>query len=1812
MKRGSGWLLSAITFIVLAIMTGTSFAADVSGLVNYSGTQHARIYLALKPLIGNTPSLGVSIPDPNPLPPSSPPPNAGRFTIRGVPDGTYTLQAFMDVSGQQTFHPGYPGSLQQIVVAGNQSGVAVTLTDTQASTNTPPDFYVSPGNGQALVMWDLPHDQDGWITPEFLKIYWSTDPDVLGTYAGLGGSSGPIPASDRNDISFRTGFEPGATIYFAMTAFEAGGGESAPATSCNGGNAPCAVVMTAPGGGHAVSGGVFIGQQASPSAIVVIASEGAGAYFTRIANPLPLQANPFSLNGVPDGNYKVYVILDKNDNGIIDPDDLVLPENSAPTITVNGADLTGIAATLPAPMANAFATVQTIHQLDDSMMENYSQNFTVEGYGKTPVNAAIDGGTHLSGPVDLAVTEWGTFEHWASTAPNIPAVGNSYSFSVVYDDGTTETINAGVSAVLNEFPIPVSPLGHTPYAAVPVFSWTPASPAPAYPYTYSLVLRGLTTNAFWEMKQIVPSQTEVTYNQNGWADSPELVDNASYTWAIAATDGFGNRAIRVADFSFGSGGGGGIPAVYASISGIVVDASGAGIAGVLVTVYDMSHNSRGSVATGTDGSYSVNGLAAGTYKVDFWDYTSTTNPYERKWYGNAADFASAAEVPVAQAEAVGSIDIQLARLGAVAGTVTADNDGAPLANVQVVVYDENNNWARSTTTDAAGGYSIGGLAAGEYAVYFDGLATGYFTKWHSDAADFDSATLETVADEETVTVDAALERAGSISGRLTDADSGAGIANVWVYAYQVSEFGPMWAGYAYTDDSGNYSVYGLGTGSYQVKFEDYQSGHVARWYDRQADQATAQAVPVTTGQDTPGINAALALGASIAGTLTSEAGLPLYYAAVQVYDVNQQIVASGGTDNSGNYSIRGLPGGNYRLHFDGMYGGYLPEWYDNAATFAAAAPISVTAPTALSGFNAVLASAGSISGTVRDGVGNVIPNVMVTAYDPVNVSKGSAWTDQSGSYILGGLAAGDYKVSFSGYGYKPEWHADAADFSGAALVSVTPSAAATVDAVLTRLGRVTGTVTAENGGAPLANIQVVVYGENNSWGASTTTDAAGGYSIVVPAAGNCKVYFDGLAAGYFAEWHSDAADFESARLVQIADEGVVTIDAALGKAGSISGRLTDADSGAGIAGATVTVYQDPAVGQMWGGYAFTDDNGYYTVNGLSTGSYKVRFEDYLNGHLARWYDNQADQTTGQAVPATAGQDTPGINAALTMGASIAGALTNESGVPLVYISVMVYDANQQVVSSGLTDYSGNYIVQGLPTGSYRLHFETLMSGRYVPEWYNDAATFAGAAPISVTAPSALSGYDVVLAQTQVAKPGSISVTAGGTPGNYSVSWAASATEGVTYTLQESADPNFGTLTETVNAVSPVTVIGKTAGTYYYRVKAVKADFADSGWVSGSCVVTIQVAKPGWIWTPATSSDGAIYATWGASSTPGVIYVLEEANNTSFTGAVEVYRGTGLRTSLIVGHANGNWYMRVKAVVGYLDSIWVVSTGEAVAIQAKTPSWIWTPVTSTDGAIYATWGSSAAPGVIYVLEEANNSSFTGAVEVYRGTALRSPLMEGHANATWYMRVKAVVVGCLDSAWVISTGETVAVQTKTPSWIWTPVTSTDGAIYATWGSSASSGVTYVLEEANNSSFIGAVEVYRGNALRSQLIGGHANGTWYMRVKAVAVGCLDSAWAVSSGENVAVQAKTPSWIWTPATNSNGSVYATWVTSATPGVTYVVQEANNLDFTNAVEVYSGTALRSPVTSGHATGTWYLRVKATASAYIDSPWVVSTGCVVP
>jgi subtilisin family serine protease len=142
--------------------------------------------------------------------------------------------------------------------------------------------------------------------------------------------------------------------------------------------------------------------------------------------------------------------------------------------------------------------------------------------------------------------------------------------------------------------------------------------------------------------------------------------------------------------------------------------------------------------------------------------------------------------------------------------------------------------------------------------------------------------------------------------------------------------------------------------------------------------------------------------------------------------------------------------------------------------------------------------------------------------------------------------------------------------------------------------------------------------------------------------------------------------------------------------------------------------------------------------------------------------------------------------------------------------------------------------------------------------------------------------------------------------------------------------------------------------------------AEAKWVSltGMGVTPLSGHEPGPLLVPASDTDGAYVVSWGAPSTAGVTYVLEEATNPSFTvGRRVVYEGPGL-SAAISGRGGLTYYYRVKSkLVGYTDSVWVTGGNGCVVTLPAVTSVALTPSVASPATVGAavTFAAAAAGG-----------------------------------------------------------------------------------------------------------------------------------------------------------------------------------------------------------------------------------------------------------
>jgi uncharacterized repeat protein (TIGR02543 family) len=301
------------------------------------------------------------------------------------------------------------------------------------------------------------------------------------------------------------------------------------------------------------------------------------------------------------------------------------------------------------------------------------------------------------------------------------------------------------------------------------------------------------------------------------------------------------------------------------------------------------------------------------------------------------------------------------------------------------------------------------------------------------------------------------------------------------------------------------------------------------------------------------------------------------------------------------------------------------------------------------------------------------------------------------------------------------------------------------------IGYVEGRVT-DPQGAGIENAYVELYQEPLNWNYNfplITTDADGRFKIgYFP--GNYTVrfnmYYDYHRDPIFPDVNYLGVIFNAGEVIPIVAGSTVSgINATLEPGGTIAGRVLD-PSGTPLNLETVYAYNSNNIRLS---ADFTDENGYYSIERLRTGNYKVRFR-MSNLFSYEWFDDVYSFEDGLPVAVESGQTTPNIDARLadwadTQG-SISGRVTDSSGSPIPGVSVNAYDGSTYLAYTAYTDENGEYGLHRLAPGPIRIFFNaSAVDGLYVSEYYPDKATLPEATPVLALAGQTVSGIDAQLA-----------------------------------------------------------------------------------------------------------------------------------------------------------------------------------------------------------------------------------------------------------------------------------------------------------------------------------------------------------------------------------------------------------------------------------------------------------------------------------
>jgi len=486
---------------------------------------------------------------------------------------------------------------------------------------------------------------------------------------------------------------------------------------------------------------------------------------------------------------------------------------------------------------------------------------------------------------------------------------------------------------------------------------------------------------------------------------------------------------------------------------------------------------------------------------------------------------------------------------------------------------------------------------------------------------------------------------------------GAGIQGAKAQAYDLND---NYVGFATSDINGRYGIQKLPSGIFKVYFAGPSGGgFIPEWYNNKSGFFSATEVVVQAPNWTMDIDAQLALGGTLSGTVTSAAtGAGIQYVGVNILDLNGAGIRYGSTDILGAYGIDAVRPGQYKVMFSpSLYPSdtnLAPRFFNGAAKFADAAIVTVSSGATISNINAQLGAGGRITGTVTAAASGAsaqaagLESVRVWATDKDGLFSAQAETAADGTYALAGLASTDYYVRFDKPPYVSQFYNGKYGQATADLVAA--SAGGTVpgiNATLVKGGTISGTVRNVSSQG-VANVMIRIY---DAQGLATdlyaVSDGSGQYSVALPA-GSWKVLFHAYWTedNCASQWYSAKYGFQQADAVTVASGSAMTgIDAVLGSGGTMQGRVTNAGR-AGIGGVKV-ILKDGDNREFL--TTTTASDGFYVLKGVPAGSYKVYFEPAgvtAGLYSSLWYKNRSSFAASDSVAVASGSTTNNIDAIL--------------------------------------------------------------------------------------------------------------------------------------------------------------------------------------------------------------------------------------------------------------------------------------------------------------------------------------------------------------------------------------------------------------------------------------------------------------------------------------------------------------------------------------------------------------------------------------
>jgi hypothetical protein len=517
---------------------------------------------------------------------------------------------------------------------------------------------------------------------------------------------------------------------------------------------------------------------------------------------------------------------------------------------------------------------------------------------------------------------------------------------------------------------------------------------------------------------------------------------------------------------------------------------------------------------------------------------------------------------------------------------------------------------------------------------------------------------------------------------------------------------------------------GLGAGSYVLHFEALDYQHSDGYYSTSGFkyfEADASLVVLDTA-DVSGIDIVLPLPVHARGKIAGVSyptGSNLQSVAITLHG-NFPSTSPGwpyyspSVATDGTWDAIVIPG-PYTIDYQDTHNYFGHCWYTAAGCVYdkdAADTVNVTTD-GLSGIEATLPLALSISGSITDANGLPVPHTNITAYaDGLPV----AYTYSTGGEYVLYLIPGKYTLGFSDptHDFTDGWYGASGYtrvLADAAIVELSSTNITAIDVTMPYSSpHLMGKVTDSNG-TPLPGIRIYLGKDGAIWG-SDLTIANGTFSWALQP-GNYTLKFDGGDV-YASGWYSASGlvyDEVNATVITIASENVVGISVALPPVPHISGTVS-VPGGQGLAGIDVSVFDaDGFVRDV-----VTGSDGSYSIK-VVPGRYTVGFYDDSNVRAPGWYSTSGfttDEYAASELNVTAAGVT-GIDVSIPVSVVLSGKVSKAGGTGLPYVEVDVYSGDSYY-GYVMTNSNGTFAM-ALGPGSYSFWFYD-WTGAYAPGWYS--------------------------------------------------------------------------------------------------------------------------------------------------------------------------------------------------------------------------------------------------------------------------------------------------------------------------------------------------------------------------------------------------------------------------------------------------------------------------------------------------------------